>query len=61
MAESSDTKSAWTRSLASVPELTDGIINTWSGSCEVPKKSLKRGYSNFAEGYVHEVEGSFVL
>lgn len=45
------------RDLWRLPNVTDQTILEWSESVKLPYKSLKKGYSNFAEGYIYDVEG----
>ena len=53
---------AWSKSLRNVPFFDASFIETWlETDGEVPKKVVTRGYSNFCEGYIFDVEGkSFI-
>ncbi|CAH3142154.1 unnamed protein product [Pocillopora meandrina] len=53
---------AWSKSLHNVPFFDASFIETWlETDGEVPKKVVTRGYSNFCEGYIFNVEGkSFI-
>lgn len=48
---------AWSKSLRNVPFFDASFIETWlETDGEVPKKVVTRGYSNFCEGYIFDVE-----
>ena len=53
---------AWSKSLRNVPFFDASFIETWlETDGEVPKKVVTRGYSNFCEGYIFDVEGKSFL
>ncbi|XP_022810646.1 uncharacterized protein LOC111347689 [Stylophora pistillata] len=48
---------AWSKSLRNVPFFDVSFIETWlETDGEIPKKVVTRGYSNFCEGYIFDVE-----
>ena len=59
MAESSSS-AAWSKSLKNIPYFDSSFIEKWlEKDGKVPKKVISRGYSNFCEGYIFDVEGKF--
>ncbi len=53
---------SWTKSLSDVPPLTQSVVDEWAnGTAKIPRAKQQKGYSNFIEGYVHNVEGKCVL
>ena len=50
----------WTTNLSDIPTLTmDGVEKWASKDCNIPRAVLLKGYSNWVEGYIHDVEGRF--
>lgn len=50
--------SAWTKLLKNVPILTQIGIEKWANECaRIPRSQQRKGYSNFAENYIHDIEG----
>ena len=53
-----ETVPIWSRNLRNVPEISNEYIDKWAEKDEkIPKAKQHKGYSNFVEGYVHDVEG----
>lgn len=53
--------SAWSKSLKNIPLVDNSFIEKWLQKLDkVPKKVRTRGYSNFCEGYVFDVEGKII-
>ena len=53
--------SVWSQSLACVPRITTEFVDKWADNeAKIPKSKQTKGYSNWLEGYIHDVEGSFV-
>ncbi|KAM7426763.1 hypothetical protein ABFA07_015311 [Porites harrisoni] len=51
---------AWSKSLKGIPYFDSSFIEKWlEKDGKVPKKVITRGYSNFCEGYIFDVEGKF--
>ena len=49
----------WTTNLSSLPKLTVDYVEKWANNdCKIPRAVLLKGYSNWIEGYVHDVEGN---
>ncbi|KAI8516315.1 hypothetical protein Bbelb_048960 [Branchiostoma belcheri] len=47
----------WSRNLARVPPLTQQIVDDWANeTAKIPRAKQTKGYSNFIEGYIHDVE-----
>jgi len=44
---------AWTQLLTPVPDIPDDVICAWVSRCRISSSHQKKGYGNFAEGYVH--------
>ena len=58
--EETSSSTAWSKSLKSIPYLDSSFIDKWlEKDGKVPKKVISRGYSNFCEGYIFDVEGKF--
>ena len=52
---------AWSKSLKGIPYFDSSFIEKWlEKDGKVPKKVITRGYSNFCEGYIFDVEGKFL-
>jgi hypothetical protein len=52
------TDSNWSKNLKDIPEISHEYIDNWAEKDEkIPKAKQHKGYSNFVEGYVHDVEG----
>jgi len=50
----------WTKYLGNIPPLTFDSVDAWAKkSAKIPLSQQKKGYSNFIEGYVHDVEGTW--
>jgi len=51
---------AWSKSLKGIPFFDSSFIEKClEKDGKVPKKVITRGYSNFCEGYIFDVEGKF--
>ena len=60
MAAASPEISCWSKSLRNLPELSLQFVEEWAKQeAKVPKIVLIRGYSNFCEGYIFDVEGLY--
>ena len=60
MATATPEPSYWSKSLKNLPKLSLRFVDEWAKQeAKVPKKVLIRGYSNFCEGYVFDVEGLY--
>ncbi|XP_078316084.1 uncharacterized protein LOC111099429 isoform X2 [Crassostrea virginica] len=47
----------WSQNLRLVPPLSQDIIDNWADSvARIPRAKQSKGYSNFIEGYIHDVE-----
>ena len=58
--EETSSSTAWSKSLKSIPYFDSSFIDKWlETDGKVPKKVISRGYSNFWEGYIFDVEGKF--
>ena len=52
--------SCWSKSLKNLPALSLRFVDEWAKQeAKVPKKVSIRGYSNFCEGYIFDVEGLY--
>ena len=52
--------SCWSKSLKNLLNLSLRFVDEWAKEeAKVPKKVLIRGYSNFCEGYIFDVEGLY--
>lgn len=61
MATSISSVETWTKSLKYVPELGLDFAKKWgSEEVKVPRKIQARGYGNFCEGYIFDVEGKTI-
>ena len=48
----------WSQNLSLVPPISQDIIDNWADSvARIPRAKQSKGYSNFIEGYIHDVEG----
>lgn len=48
----------WTTNLTGLPELTVQNVEQWANmDGNIPRAVLLKGYSNWVEGYIHDVEG----
>ena len=48
----------WSQNLRLVPPISQDIIDNWADSvARIPRAKQSKGYSNFIEGYIHDVEG----
>jgi hypothetical protein len=53
--------SSWSRSLVNFPHLTQDVVDKWANEdAKLPRSKQQKGYSNFIEGYIHEVEGKLM-
>ncbi|CAH1263739.1 SNW1 [Branchiostoma lanceolatum] len=51
--------SSWTKYLGNVPPLSYSIVEEWANNtAKIPCSQQKKGYSNYIEEYVHDVEGA---
>ena len=51
--------SGWTKNLAGFPKLTQSIVDVRANeTARIPRAKQTKGYSNFIEGYIHDVEGT---
>ena len=49
-------------SLQYLPALTQQIVDQWANlECRIPKAKQQKGYSNWIEGYLYEIEGTCTL
>ena len=53
--------SSWSRNLQSVPDISQELIVNWAETGKIPKAKQQKGYSNFIEGYIHDVEGDLMF
>ncbi|CAC5409003.1 unnamed protein product [Mytilus coruscus] len=61
MAASDGSSAVWTLSLRHVPPFTQAEVDKWANdSAKVPRAKMQKAYSNFIEGYVHDIEVVFV-
>ncbi|CAC5366231.1 unnamed protein product [Mytilus coruscus] len=57
MAASNGSSAVWTLSLRHVPPFTQAEVDKWANdSAKVPRAKMQKAYSNFIEGYVHDIE-----
>ncbi|CAC5380290.1 unnamed protein product [Mytilus coruscus] len=57
MAASYGSSAVWTLSLRHVPPFTQAEVDKWANdSAKVPRAKMQKAYSNFIEGYVHDIE-----
>jgi hypothetical protein len=55
------TQNIWTKNLDNFPLITQDIVDTWANeSAKIPRAKQQKGYSNFIEGYIHDVEGKLI-
>ena len=48
----------WTTNLSCLPELTIQNVKQWASTdCNIPRAVLIKGYSNWIEGFIHDIEG----
>lgn len=60
MADSPAGVSTWSKSLACFPPITQQAVDDWADKdAKIPRSKQHKGYSNFIEGYIHDVEGTF--
>lgn len=51
----------WTTNLLLLPPITAALIDKWADEKHrIPKLVQTKGYSNWIEGYVHDVEGKLI-
>lgn len=48
----------WTKSLKSLPLLTDGIVETFIDRTSCASVTATRAYKFFMESYIHDYEGT---
>ncbi|KAJ8011904.1 hypothetical protein DPEC_G00063150 [Dallia pectoralis] len=47
----------WTNNLSCLPELTIQSVEQWASTdYNIPRAVLIKGYSNWIEGYIHDIE-----
>ena len=48
----------WTQNLGTLPAISYIQVEEWANDGEnIPKRIQTKGYSNWIEGYIHDVEG----
>ena len=51
-------KTIWTTNIHSLPPVTQDLVDDWANNtAKIPRSKQAKGYSNFVEGYIHDVEG----
>ncbi len=51
----------WTTNLSCFP-LTANVMESWADEgSKIPRSILLKGYSNWVEGYIHDVEGKNIV
>lgn len=54
------TKSAWSKNLQHVPHITQDKVEKWANeTAKIPRSKQQKGYGNFIEGFIHEVESKY--
>jgi hypothetical protein len=49
----------WTKNMQGLPSLHQDLVDDWANNeAKIPRSKQTKGYSNFVEGYVHNVEGT---
>ncbi|CAL8235896.1 unnamed protein product [Arctogadus glacialis] len=49
----------WTTNLSCLPELSITNVEQWASTdCNIPRAVLLKGYSNWIEGFIHDIEGT---
>lgn len=52
----------WSRDLSSVPDINQVLVDEWANKeAKIPRATQTKGYSNFIEGYIHDVEGRLLM
>ena len=56
-------QSTWSRSLVFISaQITQQMVDDWADKASaIPKATQQKGYSNFIEGYIFNVEGNFTF
>ena len=50
----------WSQNLCSVPSISFQQIDKWADeNVNIPKRIQNKGYSNWIEGYIHDIERKF--
>lgn len=53
------TVNMWSRNLENFPPITQAVVDIWANEdAKIPRAKQEKGYSNFIEGYIHDVEGT---
>ena len=53
---------AWSRNLRYLPRLSQADVDLRADNdAKIPRSKQQRGYSNWIEGYVHDVEGKYCI
>ena len=53
--------STWTKSLKGLPSFTQDDVDKWANTeANIPKAKQSKAYSNFVEGYIHDIECKYV-
>jgi len=48
---------AWSTSLKDLPDIGDKAVTKWTSAAKIQQSNKVKRYSNFAEGYIHQIQG----
>lgn len=51
----------YTQNLQHLPNISDTLIQNWASDCKVSQLKLRKGYSNWLEGYIHDIAGTYTF